>query len=299
MVIEKLDPIDFEPLVVQLTARKETNLVASEVERYLNEWLSNREENPICQNGCRRKFLNVRQMDNETIQVLIQWLCDQCMDVLFANLADRFPNIEKIRLGSPAIASKESGSKVGSIFFNGRSVTFEDGRTEVVENFEINCEPICVAQIRQFCAETKYLTSAQRLGHLHTYEKNPFVSALSANDCKGAPARFLSYVDAAEYCSWAKVRLPTEGEYFVAATVDDIVHEATAEQVRDLFLSAKIVRFNGLVITSTRIDDLIVCRAGPNVVKRPGWESRIRDNRYLLDKNKPSGQIFTVLIKSL
>jgi hypothetical protein len=294
MIIQKHDPIDFEPLVLQLTVRKETNLSAPEIEHYLNEWLSNREQSPVCQNGCRRKYLNVRQIDSETIRASIQWLCDSCMDVLFANLADRFPNIEKIGIGSPAIDSNENSSKVGSIFFQGRSVTFEDGHIEVVKNFEINCKPICIEQIQQFCAVTKYLTTAQQLGHLHTYERNPFVAMLSGGDYRRAPARFLSYVDAEKYCSWAKVRLPTEAEYFVAATIDDVVREATPEEVRQWVLSAKIVRFGGLVITSTAIDNLVVCRAGPNVVKKMGWENRISDNRYLFEESKPSGQIFPV-----
>jgi hypothetical protein len=295
MIIEKHDPIDFEPLMVRIIVPKEAILAVEDVHSYLDKWLSDRDVSPVCQSGCRRKFLHVRQIADDTTEVLIQWVCDQCMDVLFANLSQKFPKIERIVVGSPKIALV-SKSSANSKLFGGRTVTFEDGRTEVVNSFTINCDAVTVGQIRQFCAETKYLTSAEQQRLLHTYERNPFVAPLSDDDRSKAPARFLSYLDGQSYCSWAKLRLPTEGEYFIAALVDDAVHDATPEQVRDLFLSGTVVRFAGLVITSTTIDNLVVCRAGPNVVKKTGWESRISDNRYLFDKSKPSGQIFTAFL---
>jgi Sulfatase-modifying factor enzyme 1 len=293
MIIQKHDPIDFEPLRVGIVLQGGCNLAVGDIHSYLDKWLSDRDANPVCQSGCRRKFLHVRQISNETTEVLIQWLCDQCMDVLFANLAQTFPNIERIVVGSPVI-SLDNKDSARSILFSGRKVTFEDGCTEVVDSFTISCNPVSVGQIRQFCAETKYLTSAERLHLLHTYGRNPFVTPLSDDDRNKAPARFLSYLDGQNYCSWAKVRLPTEGEYLAAALVDDAIHDASPEQVRALFLSGSVIRFAGLVITSTVIDKLVVCRAGPNVVKKMGWESRISDNRYLFEQSKPSGQIFTV-----
>lgn len=293
MILQKHDPIDFEPSKVRIVMPTGSHLAAGDVRSYVDKWLSDRNANPVCQSDCRRKFLHVHQISNETIEVLIQWLCDQCMDVLFADLAQKFPRIERIELGSPAIPLDHKGSE-RSVCFDGRTVTFEDGRTEAVGSFTISCGPVSVGQIRQFCAETKYLTSAEQLRLLHNYENNPFVAYLSAEDRSKAGARLLSYLDAQNYCAWAKVRLPTEGEYFVAALVDDAVHDASPDRVRELFLSGAVVDFAELVITSTVIDDRVVCRAGPHVVKTTGWEKRISGNRYLFEKNKPSGQIFTV-----
>jgi hypothetical protein len=86
----------------------------------------------------------------------------------------------------------------------------------------------------------------------------------------------------------------TTNQIAVYGPVRTVVWEGSGREAAPYPDSGSVVRFAGLVITSTAIDNLVVCRARPNVVKKTGWESRISDNRYLFEKSKPSGQIFTV-----
>jgi hypothetical protein len=295
VIIEKLDLIDYEPLRLGLIASEGSVLAAPEIESFVRECLKPDREG-VCGN-CGKKWVDAEQTNPSTVDLHVQWLCDLCMEALFTALARQFASIERVQIGYPKSEPIDIRPKAKSIIFKGRSVTFEDCRVEAVADFEIASRAVSVDEFKTFCAETGYVTSGERHRRWDfddTYDNNAFLNLAEPDERGAAPAYFLSYFDAVEYCTWSKCRLPTEGEYLIAALIDDAVHERLPEpqRIQELWKSGTVIPFGGDVVTSTRVGDLIVSRRGPNVVKRPGWERS--GERWLVEKDQPAGQIFAV-----
>ncbi|HEV8071981.1 MAG TPA: SUMF1/EgtB/PvdO family nonheme iron enzyme [Planctomycetaceae bacterium] len=298
MIVEKADTIDYEPLAFELTPTSGTALSRAEVEAFLEGWLNRRDDQPVCDFGCPYKYLGVSEGIRGRVEVAIEWLCDPCMEVLFPALEARFGNIERIYVGYEPQAFVQPPPPPATIAFPARTVTYEDGRREEVASFTIANSDVTVAEMEKFCAATGYVTSAERRSQGDdTFRDNAYLRVQEEGQRDIYPAWFLSYDDAAAYCAWAGYRLPTEGEFFVAALIDDEEHDARpeAQVVRQLCANGGIMSLSGSVITDTRVDDLIVVRNGPRVVKDRFW-NRGNPPRRLVSKAEPVGIIMRVCL---
>jgi hypothetical protein len=300
MIVEKLEVLDYEPLLLRLIPVKGAVLPAKAIERFVFNWLGKRETHPVCQSGCRFKYVDVSKMYEWTV-LAVQWLCPDCMDVLFPALAARFPKIERLKVGFskdepvPAALAPQAPPPM-EVTFKSRLVTFEDGRTEQVEDFKIINRAVTVEEMQGFCTATGYVTSGERQECSDIYKDNAFLTVQEPEHRASYRANFLSYRDASAYCSWAGHRLMTEGEVFVARLIDDAVHATlpNADQIRAWWLNGTIIAAGGDVITSTKVGELIVVRRGPTVVKRPDWKEDI--DRKLVGLDEPIGIIVPVLM---
>ena len=181
--------------------------------------------------------------------------------------------------------------------FTGRIVTYEDGRIEAVSDFEIVNRPVTVEDMRQFCEATGYVTSAERKGSLDTFRNNAYLRVVEPEFWGQHLADFLSHDDAAAFCAWSGYRLPTEGEFMVAALVDDAVHDDWMDDdedvVDDWIASGRIADLATSIITDTRVGNRVVVRSGPHHVKQPGWEED--RERSLVEADDPAGTIVRVV----
>jgi hypothetical protein len=292
MIVEKRDLVSFEPLVFDLVSSGEA-VKGDAIERAIGDWLAQRERTPVCNNDCSRKFLLVRPIDHRSVQVLVEWVCAECLTLLLHSLESEFPILERARVGLPP-EPPHPAPRGGSLRFSGRSVTLEDGHVEWVDPFEISAAPVSVQEMRTFCQEAGYQTSAERRQSMNVYYKNAYIDFEPKKVQEKLPADFLSYRDAGAFCNWARCRLPREGEYFVASLIDDAVHELSPEQMRAYVASGRVFLSGNRVITSTCVDDGIVVRSGPFIAKRPGWEAEVHLKRKLVHEDDPIGKIYTV-----
>jgi hypothetical protein len=301
VIVEKRKHIEYEPTTFDLQFAADTAPAESQIEELMRAWLEARETKPFCGSGCHLTWLNVKQIGGGMIHVAVEWLCDECMDVLFPALAERFPSIERIYVGSDPEEDTPLMIPDTWLVFPGRRVTLDGGRVETVDGFEIASRAVTVREMREFCSATGYHTSGQRHRRgerdegvntwTSSYDANIYLELVAPTARETAAAECLSYFDAVEFCSWAGCRLPTEAEYLVAATIDDDVHERLPEpeQMYEWFRAGRILAFPQKAITQTQVGDKIVCRHGPQVVKRDGWD---QDNRRLVDRDQPAGRIY-------
>jgi hypothetical protein len=295
MQIERRETVDYEPFSLELVANEGTALVADDVEAFALQWLEKRAVgSPVCRTGCTFKYVSAAQINDGVVRLLVQWVCDECEQVLCRALGEQFRNLQRIYVGHSVQDTGDLVLPASSIGFSERPVTHEDGRIEIVGKFEIASVAISVDELARFCRETGFVTSGERVGHHDTYLRNGLMDMLPAERRGVAAADFLSYSDAVAYCSWANCRLPTEGEFLAAALIDDEVHDSLPmpEEIQRLYASGRIVRFGGDVITSNREGPKVVVIRGPNVVKRPND----RGNRWLVDDDFPAGKLFPVLL---
>jgi hypothetical protein len=303
MIVETLEISDWEPLMFRLVPAEGTALRAASIGRFVHTWFRNRTTNPLCQTGCREKFVDIKTQPDGTVMVSAEWVCPDCLNVLITGLGEKFPDIERGLIGfGPQEPPETAPARV--LAFKGRTVTFEDGRTEAVADFQIVNAVVTVGDMQRFCDETGYVTWAERCGpdeyggRYDTFKDNAHINHLEPWIHRLQEARCLSYNDAIAYCSWSGHRLMTEGEYFVAAQFDDQIHSDDYPDHKAIVLAldtGKVACFaNGCsILTQTRVDDQIVVRYGPNFAKHPGWEKL--PQRRLIDPDDPVGEIVRVL----
>jgi hypothetical protein len=294
MKIEKFD-VDYEPTMFVLKAVEGSTLEAADVERFLDDWMSRRDVAPVCRRGCSRKRDNVEQLAADRVEIAIQWLCDECMEVLFPMIAAQFPNVASATVGFEEEMPPLGIESPQTVAIYSRKLTMEDGRSIVVGGFEIESRAVSVQEFRAFCVAAGYVTSAERLGQAgEAYDDNATLEHLSAAARLRAPAFGVSYNDAVEYCAWTGHRLPTEAEYVAAALIDDEIHQAFPGPgiIQEWLSAGRIVAFLPGVMTATTVGTKVVCRYGPSVVKLPGWDN---GNRWLFGRDQPGGYIFACM----
>jgi hypothetical protein len=307
MIVETLEISDWEPLIFRLVPAEGMSLKAASIGRFVHTWFHNREKNPVCGTGCHNKFVDVKTQIDGTVMVSAEWVCPDCLNALLAGLGAKFPEIERALIGflpeePPDTLPEPAPARV--LAFKGRTVTFEDGCTEAVADFQIVNAVVTIGDMQRFCDETGYVTWAEHCGpdaygrEPGTFKKNAEINHLEPWIHPLQAARCLSYNDAFAYCSWSGHRLITEGEYFVAAQLDDQVHpyDYPGHKGRVLALdTGKVACFANTcsILTQTRVGDQIVMRYGPTFAKHPGWE-KLR-HRRLVGPNDPVGQIVPVI----
>ena len=182
MIVEVLEHLDYEPLPIKIVSCG-SEIDAAVIEKYARMWLVNRDRFPICNSGCTTKIVTAVQVSSRKVNLLLQWVCQICLQAFLADLGNNFQSIVEVYVG---LSERERRTHdLGSFYsFEGRNVTFEDGISEFVKPFEINTYPASIKQIHDWCAKTGYTTSAERQNHGNTYLNNPLVSHMSLRASK-------------------------------------------------------------------------------------------------------------------
>jgi hypothetical protein len=92
-----------------------------------------------------------------------------------------------------------------------------------VSKFSVSVYPVTIGDFNIFCAETGYLTDAERVGSEITYRSDPELLDTEGKTgvaIKDQGASMVSYNDAFAFCEWAEVRIPTDAEWVAASVVD-------------------------------------------------------------------------------
>jgi hypothetical protein len=285
VIVEKLDLIGTEPVTFRLFRAKTTKFDIHKIEQFLQDWLARRDARPVCRFACRSKFLTLRMVSKGNVEIAIQWVCAECLNLLCAQMGEQFGNLERARIlvvPPPKIR------------FEGRSVTFADGRVEKVGPFEVVNRAVSVEEMAAFCDATGYVTSGELQGSDDNFRMNDYLKLWPPSLQPICSAHFLSHRDAAAYCDWAGYRLPKDGEYFVGAYVDDEVHDSHPQQsvTMNAIGTGAVFLFGDYVITDTKVGDLYVARHGTRMVKRPAWYD---ERPWLVSDDQPAGTIVRVV----
>lgn len=281
--------VDWEPLAIELASDSHTLPSADAIRDFLGKWLLQRENSPVCSNLCRSKFLHVRE-ESGGIEVLVQWVCETCLQKLIKDLSLEFPNIERATVGEPGQPSVPVPTKSRIIDVKARTVTLESGEPVNVEPFRISAEAVSVQDFDAFHRETAYVTVAERVQQLMTYKSNGLLDGYASAGWKSAPSMCLSFEDADAYCRHRHVRLPSDSELLAAITTDDIVRVLTDKERKSVDLTA-IPMPPRLTLTGSREGGQFVARRGPWLVKEPGWD-RAGRYRRLVGPRDCVGQFF-------
>lgn len=293
MIIERRNFIDWEPLVITLWPSGANRLDAAALEQRVSQWLSDRAAKPVCQTGCRLKYLDVRPgWKVPSMDLAMQWVCEECLQNLLKVLEDEFPTIEKAEIGGHPSPKRPRERYV--LHIEARKVTFEDGRIIFVQPFDIENYPVSIGQFEEFASKTGYVTVAEKLGNRDTYRQNVFLHGLDKLDREDCEAFFISYDDAIAYCDWAKCRLPSEAEILAAALADDEVRTGDPSDEARFAALERIIRAQGTTISATLEGTKVVIRSKPWLFKKQNWIAMLDKHRRLVSHDKPVGQFYTV-----
>jgi hypothetical protein len=219
-----------------------------------------------------------------------KWFPEEWFDPLAQALAAEVPALHLLEIGQdyePPFRDDEAFIHVPH-----KVVAFEDGSTVQVQPFEIARYTVSIAQFSRFVEATNYKTIAEQGNDEQTFRDNQFVSDVPMHKRDGLPAFYLSYLDAAAYCEWAKVRLPTEAEWLAAALIDDRIHDQS-EVYRiytELRSRPEALDIDWEEMTGTVVEGrLVVLRSGPRLVRSSEDLNRrhVRRRRSLKDFEDP------------
>lgn len=284
------EDIDWEPLSITLKPADPPSADAVRLE--VGKWLSRRDSNNGCPNGCMTKYFDVRG-DGNAITLSVQWVCNVCLGGLLDHIALGHGHFDEAFVGGLK-GQHENGPAARDEFviIPRRLVSLEDGCTPTVGPFEISRFPLTVGEFEAFANTFHYRTSAEASGRTRTYKNNG--TLYNATLRQTGTALFLSQVDALEYCRRTGYRLPTDAELLAAITLDEsereLAQDARAAMYRDY---PRILRGQGKTVTSTVEASLAVVRSGPWVTKHPGWK-QASNYRYLVPRTEGVGQMYVV-----
>lgn len=293
MLVTFYKDVDWEPLTVQLFAAPSQTLDAAPLRGFLGKWVDERAEKHPCRNKCPTKYYALDETNGE-LWLSIQWACNECVDRLLKDLAVAFPQIERAAVGTPEDPPLPPRD-TSFIDVPARTTTMEDGQQVRVVPFSIGAAPVSTAEYQHFCADTGYVTDAQRTGNLHTFCASPILDVIRPGDRPDYPAMFLSFDDAAAYCQHMGVRLPADSELLTAITVDDNVRDISEADRAAIFRAARIPKPARLSLTSSFNGEKIIARRGPWAAKDRGWDKKGSSNRRLLARNDGAAQFFVCL----
>jgi hypothetical protein len=289
MKVIREEQVDWEPLHIRLSTRGSG--IASAIEQEVKQWFARRGADNPCRSGCAMKSVNT-YLDGDDIHLLVQWVCDSCLPSLLEVIASSFPQVDKAIVGASSAYRFPKPDRRRFVAVPRRIVTLGDSTKVDVFPFEISSYPISVVQFEEFASRYGYLTSAEMRREPRTYRNNE--TLFNEERRLTAEARFLSYCDAVAYCKPNACRLPTDTELLAAITVDDTERDITSKERAALFRdSPRLLRLQGITITSTLEGELAVLRSGPWVTKHPGWNEGAK-YRLLRRQTDPVGQMYVI-----
>lgn len=171
-----------------------------------------------------------------------------------------------------------------------------------IDAFHVSVYPVTIAEFREFCNATRYVTEAEQNASPITYGRNPELQTIAAEagvQVYDLSVHMVSWNDACWFCKWANAALPSDAEWLAASIVDwETVYPNATVGYRANFQRARL-RDHGDEWTSSlasetnpaesvfelggykRIDanptpraDDVTVRYGPVYARFEGWEKK-------------------------
>lgn len=274
--------LDWEAICLTIRCEDRTWKDVNDIQQRLLQWFKQRDECKEC--PCELTYLRVDEVGQTSFEVRCEWLCQKCISSFFDYLKAEFRSVKSVESLQTKVEMAQADRP--TICVDRREIEFEDGTKQVVEAFQISRMPVSRRQFLDFVGETRYITTAERFGDEETFRENDVIQGLRPVELEQAPVNCVSYLDAAEYCRYAGVRLPSEAEWFSASLITDELLDRQEYGKRFRAPAAedpRMLKWLSDEITGTLEDNgrCVVVRCGPRWARTTDWRELVQSHRIL------------------
>lgn len=216
MRIVEEDLVDWEPLRMRFIFQKRVGASRHKtLVAFIDEWFATKaalwpaEREAGARPQPSVEYLGASVVGQTAVETFANRMPAEWLQELADAVCSSFPDVDHLRLGLPLVGPTErSGFKwmhvaKVEVTLHGRSITVGD--------VDVSLHHVSVGQFEEFMSETGYRPTRDRLegdGSLLSWLRINFGRSPKV------PAFGVSYDDAAAYCGWAALRLPSEAELY-------------------------------------------------------------------------------------
>ena len=204
---------------------------------------------------------------------------------LSESLERRLPSLQRLEIGVDFIVPHRDDR---FIRVPAKLVRLHDDSVCQLAEFWVAKCPVSIEQFNAFVEATGYMSAAEQIDPTHNYRENSTLAMIPRQKRGALPAQFLCYFDAAAYCEWKGVRLPSEAEWLAAWLIDERVYdgEAATQRYREISAMGDALTDGGHELTSTIVESgpgkRVVLHRGPKYYRKPRTRSSEAYNRSLV-----------------